>query len=240
MGYEIHFKPTKEFVDEKLKKELSFKTKSDEITIAKTSILIYCLGKDDDTRKTMQHLNFELRFLYQLVRIEVIQDAIETFNKEGEIWYCGWEYSKCECQWDLDDLTIRDAKQLTVLKLAVDTPNYFDNSERFYEKMNEIDTIVDGYEELCRDIAIYEVMGWLRPFTDKGELDEDDIMGGGASALNANDTNVSETENGSTDCGDTEYEGRNLSEFDDESVETSDNSHKEDCEDEAHTPSLDF
>lgn len=172
MGYEIDFKPTKEFVEEKLKKLVQYKSKNNELPYIKTDILIYCLGAADDTRRVMNHISFNLRYMYELVRYDEIQYAINRFEENGTIWYCGWEYSKDECDWDLNELVERNTKTLTLLKQVVETPDYFDKCERFYDKMNEIDEHLDGFEEICRDIAIYEIMNMMREFQEKDDLEE--------------------------------------------------------------------
>lgn len=171
MGYEIDFKPTKEFVEEKLKKLIQYKPKNNELPYIKTDILIYCLGEADDTRRVMNRISFNLRYMYDLIRYDEIQYAINRFEENGTIWYCGWEYSKDDCDWDLDELVERNTKTLTLLKQVVETPNYFDNGERFYDKINEIDEHLDGFEEICRDIAIYEIMNMMREFQEKDDLE---------------------------------------------------------------------
>ena len=58
------------------------------------------------------------------------------------------------------------------MKQVVETPNYFDNGERFYDKIEEIDEHLDGFGEICRDIAIYEIMNMMREFQEKDKLED--------------------------------------------------------------------
>lgn len=178
MGFEIDFIPTKEFIDEKLKPLVKYKSDKNDIPYLKTDILVYCLGDYDETRKVMSRLKFNLKYLYEIIRLEVIQGAVERFEEEGQIWYCGWQYSRDECDWELDDLVGRTTKSLTILKQSVKTPDYFNENELFYDKINKIDGEVDEFEDSCRDIAIYEVMNMLREFQvnddDDGSVDKNE------------------------------------------------------------------
>ena len=177
MGYEIDFIPTQEFVDNELKKLLSYKPKPTDSPITETDILVYVLKDGEDTRQVMNHLYFNLNYLREIVRAETIQDAIDTFAEHGRIWYCGWEYSKEYFSQDIDEVTNNVLKTLTLLKQTVPTKDYFAENDNYYDKVNAVEEQLEYFKDTCRDATIYELKDLLKPFVEKDDDEKDDDGG---------------------------------------------------------------
>ena len=180
MGYQITFKPTKEFVDTQLKSKAATSDMTNDIRNYKLEALLFCMRpcEKDNEYKYINRLGYLLRTLYNMVRSNKFLDAINRFDTDGEIWYCGWNYSHDECEWDLDDVIANQIEDMMIFKELVITPDWFDASEKFYEKLNEVKTGIAGFEEICEESAIYEIMNMLRDFDTSNEpADAENVEG---------------------------------------------------------------
>jgi len=178
MGHQITFIPPKEVVDEKLKPLAGRNSNIEsEIKTMVLSMAIKLMNKTEGPLETeIRTIKFNFKWLYELVKQEMFQYAVARYESDKEIWYCGWNYSHDECEWNLDDLIENDTSRLMIIRELVRTPDWFEESEKFYEKWNEIEETINGFVELCEDIAIYEIMEILRPWQEKydeeGKLNE--------------------------------------------------------------------
>ena len=81
------------------------------------------------------------------------------------------------------------------------TPDWFDENEKFFDKISEINSNIDGFIESCREIAVYRIMDDLKEFEDRKKSDMFD-----------DESDEEETENGLQNCeGETEknFDGGN-------------------------------
>ena len=175
MGYQITFRPPKEFVDKELKTRAGSMDMSDNIRDLKIEIMTFCMKPNEKfTSNNINKLSYHLRLLYNMIRTNTFDRAVKLFESEGEIWYCGWNFSHEECEWDLEEIISQQIENFIILKELVNTPDWFDEREKFYEKINDIKSEISGFEEICEEIAIYEVMNMLRKFNVSNEPDEFD------------------------------------------------------------------
>ena len=175
MGYQITFRPPKEFVDDQLKPKIKTGDTTRELRDLSTEILLFCLKPNDKSYNNMNHFTYLLQLMYNIIRSETFTEAVRRFESDGDIWYCGWNYSHDECQWDLEDTIARQVEDFMILKEIIATPDWFDEHEKFYEKLNEIKSNISGFKEICEEISIYEVMDMLREFDVSDEPEPDEV-----------------------------------------------------------------
>lgn len=177
MSYYLNLHPTKEAID-KLKnstwinKEAALSMQNE----SKRSILLTCLSDNDinNHHKIGSFLTMSLKSITNTLKAEAIHNAIGRYNEEkGELWYCGWQYSQWEENFNTEEgieKYIQDTvEHLLILAIIVKTPDYFENSERFYDKWNEINEKIDGFIEVIYEQMNYWIINELKEFIEKDE-----------------------------------------------------------------------
>lgn len=164
MGYSIYFKPTEEAIEEYNTREV--KSWFDSTLKYKSELLILCL--QDNSNKPVMELVYQIRDKLKCIAkdIEMRQkkSAIDDFYNEGEFGYHGWQYSHDECNFDLDDMIDREGERLLLLAKVIPTPDYFAECEKFYQKWNEINNIINGFMEIVQEIVVYDIMHDFREY----------------------------------------------------------------------------
>lgn len=175
MGYQITFLPTEEKMQEyKPYNELS----KVELEPTKYEIMSYCMKKHDDSVfSKVKYLKNTLTFLANQVEQYEKQNAYYRWKSDENhwLWYCGWEFAR-ECSFDKDDMIERHVKDLLVLSDIVETPDYFENSEKFYRKLEEVDENIDGFVEIMSDYYIHEIIKDLDEFKLNDDDEDDEIL----------------------------------------------------------------
>lgn len=167
MGYEISFKPTEEAMKKykpwtkKGEKEESF------LKYYKRELLSYCL-KSHTTLNTItitKDIENMVNSIVWTVDNDTMHDAYERWENDenNELWYCGWQFSR-PCQFDKDKVIQNNVDELTILADVVPTADFFENEEKFYDKVNRINEIIDGLAEILIEIKIHQIIEELREF----------------------------------------------------------------------------
>lgn len=177
MSYYAIFKPTKEAVDGKRKSVHFVNDPRKYGNECRLDMLVYCMGEtdSDSVHKVCANLQFQMDYMRNLVRGQVWKHAFETFDEEGEIWYCGWTYAKSEPDTTYEELCEYVMHELVLLK-NVKTPDYFDDNEKYFEKVSGIDGKIEYFTDTCRELAIFEVMDYFSDYR-AGEDDGGDDDG---------------------------------------------------------------
>jgi len=173
MGYEKSFTPTEEAVD-KLKQNVS--KLYDSYDSFKIELKTYCM-LDHSTEKisdVLFKIKYYLTGLKYDVRSECYRISVEQHKEYGYVWFCGWEHSHLAPESDYDEVLDYVLEKLVFLTCVVKTPDWFDDSEKFYEKLNEIDSIIDYFCDEVTTIIDYEIMDMLKDYEDKEEEDTED------------------------------------------------------------------
>lgn len=172
MSYYAVFKPTREAVDEKRKSSYFVKDAKKYENECRLEMLVYCMGETDpdSVHKMCVHMQFQMDYLKNLVSAQVWEGAFDTFDTENEIWFCGWTYAKSEPDTTYEELCEYVMHELVLLK-NVKTPDYFDDNEKYFEKVREIDGKIEYFTDTCRELAIFDVM---KHFSEYRVDDEDD------------------------------------------------------------------
>ena len=167
MSFYRVLKPTKEAIEAKLPKPHVCGHED-----IKQNLMANCMVPTDII-KARKEIEFNLNFIYGDILNEVKADAIEQFEKNGEIAYCGWTYSHEYPDFTIDETKENTTSQLAILKSIVRTPDYFEEKDKFFEKLNDITEIVDCFVDNCYDIARYEIIEMFRDFDVTHKYDED-------------------------------------------------------------------
>lgn len=157
MSFYRVFKPTKEAM-EKIPKQFVCDYKD-----IKESLMANCMIPTD-MLKARKEIDFNLNYIYSCIQSEVIEDAHKQFEKDGEISYCGWEYNKDYPSISEEDLKELTKRQLSILKSIVRTPDYFEEEDKFYKKLNDITNIIEDFIDSCYSVARFEIIEKLKDF----------------------------------------------------------------------------
>jgi len=166
MSYYRTFMPTEEAVDE-LRKYI-YKNRSYDLDSMKIELRTYCMSEHniDDIHPIIEHIRFILNGMKFDIQSMCYKYAVETYEKDEDktIWYCGWKYSHSECESDEESTTRHTIENLVNLACIVKTPDWFDDNEKFYDKLKEIDEIIEYYVDDISYCCDYEVMDKLKEF----------------------------------------------------------------------------
>lgn len=173
MSYTAIFKPTKEFMENFEKKFFILKNEKEYENETKVELLCYCM-RDWDEKETFNnvydHIRCSLSYLNNAVKSDVRKWVTNEYKEYGKVYFNGWKYAKNECDFNYDDIFLSTLKNLVLLK-QIQTPDYFDDIDKHYEKRNEIEVVLDGFVECCAEIANFEIMNEMKEFL-VGDYDE--------------------------------------------------------------------
>ena len=153
MGYDIGFAPTEEMIGKYNVPSLGF-TRIPEL---KLSLTAYCLTKQEIGKKFYETLSSNLSYLQSLIETETKMDAYEQWKGEKEVWWRGYQYAQ-PAQFTKEDNFDGTLKSLYILATVVETPDWFDHSEDFYFKEDEIESVIEGFIDSVRELTIHEII----------------------------------------------------------------------------------
>ena len=158
MGYEKYFKVNGSVVEELRK--YAARSSENLSEMHRNELCVYCMmdHEGESIYSVMQKISGYLQFINYCVKGEVYRDAADTCERDGDISFCGWEYSRDEPDLTENEHVSIALKSLSVLAIVVKTPDYFSESENFYEKQREITSEIDGFCETCVTCADFEII----------------------------------------------------------------------------------
>ena len=143
MSYYAVFKPKKEQLDELY--SCDEKTVKSQISDAERTLKKICL-KDTEGKDVSRNIEIYLRFIEKAIESDINQMIKDNFNEDNEFWFCGWEYAR-ESQLDYERVFNGYIENLSILAEIVKTPDYFEDREKFDEKVNAIQEELEGFED---------------------------------------------------------------------------------------------
>ncbi len=174
MGYEKLLKVTKEAIEELRR----YACRRDENLSeqSKLDLCLYCMldHSDKSTHTIISDIERNLRYIEYSIRSEVFRDTVKRCEKEGELVYCGWDYSSDEPDYEISEHRQRVLKTLSTLALVVKTPDYFKEQELFYDKMEDITSEIDAFCDTCVTCTDFEIIGKLAEMGIVDKKDEDE------------------------------------------------------------------
>ena len=176
MGYQITFAPTEEKMKELKKKTPTYTMPndgySDELS---KELMAYCMKpRNEMTATVVRQIKTLLSLWYTTIKEDTRNDAYEryTSDKNHHLWYCGWEFAR-DSNWEKEDMLKTYADDFFVLAYLVDTPDFFEAEEKFYDKLSRVRENIDGFKDAVETQVIHEIIAELKPFELKDE-DEDE------------------------------------------------------------------
>lgn len=150
MGYQITYTLTKDELSSEFipmyKSEDELRKMIEDIKL-QLKLIALIPGKEENISSIVKDINFKVRQYYMLLEDLAKHYIYDNICSEGEVYFCGWNYaheSDSDKQSNIDFMT----ENLCIQKIIVPTPDYFDDSERFSMKCDEINTILD-YETIA-------------------------------------------------------------------------------------------
>lgn len=179
MSYYATFKPTQEAID-KLKENdpLSYRN-NDVLSLKKEmemELLILCMkGSSDPVHNVMFAISSRLNMLKSIAIHECIYNTCQQFDKEQKVWWCGWDKSHKECDWNVEDTILQTIETLMIHTLIIPTKDYYNSDERdsFYEKWNTVKREIEEFSESVYDWYIFEIMEQLADYRTGENIDND-------------------------------------------------------------------
>ena len=119
----------------------------------------------------------DLKMLLALLKTEVYdlekESAYERWNSDEnkELWYCGWEFAR-PSSFDADELMKHYLEDFVIFTDVIKTPDYFENSEKFFDKVNELNEKLSGFIECYSDLCIHDIIDELDEYKLKYDEDE--------------------------------------------------------------------
>lgn len=122
---------------------------NDVINDEKSIIITYCMQDhtNDDISQVLKyiknHFTLYINFLEEREKLE-LQEKANT--DDDEIWFYGWEFvnsNDYKVEDDDSDFFASKIQELLILAKVVKTPDYLENREGFWNKINDIDDCLD-------------------------------------------------------------------------------------------------
>lgn len=143
MSYQLYIRlPENEKLDEQFIDDsigCLFNITSDRI---KLELLSFCMVNDEDDN-SISYIILNVNKLYNCLVSERKKFYEETLKSNNEIVFCGREYEKQYTNFSEESIKHDLCEKLVLFKTAVKTPDYFEDSEKFYEKVSEINEALD-------------------------------------------------------------------------------------------------
>ena len=174
MSYYKTFLPPEEVIQEMKKKGIN--TSLHDINDTKIELRTYCmLGHDpSDISNAITHIRYLLGFMKYDIEKRCYRYAVDRYNEDDEhtVWFCGWQYSRSEPENDEESVMKYVLEGLINYTFVVKTPDWFDESEKFSEKLTEIDSLIEYYEDTMSEVYDFKIINELKEYEAKDDEDE--------------------------------------------------------------------
>lgn len=164
MSYYVTFKPPKEVVD-KYQQAPSSTLKREWLL----ELIVYCLKKhEENTLTKIGLLQSYLGCWYNDIEKTVKNTIYKDYTADTEITFYGWEFSHdaSNIKEELIDTTL---ESLIILADVIETPNYFETQQQFYDKLNDIKDKLTYFQEEAENIIKHDIMEDLNEYRIKDE-----------------------------------------------------------------------
>ncbi len=167
MGYQITFLPSEEKMNEYKPWDVN-KPHVSQIANTKRNILSYCMKSHNNTYQIASEIEFNIKLLANQIKEEEKRNAYFRWkeNEKGELWYCGWQFAT-DATIDEDDAIKNTVDQLFMFADIIETPNYFEETDHFFKKYQDIEESIDDFVEVIENIAIHDIINDLKEYEEK-------------------------------------------------------------------------
>ena len=178
MGYQVTFKPTEE-VMEAYKAPNNFcgsynTSEANKLTLLVTTLLEEDKEKPINIPQFVFNTKLTLASLQSQIERDEKQNAYERWkgDDEHELWFCGWEFAKDEPDTTTEDAINYVVRQLTILHYCAKTEDYFVSESKMFDKIQEIDGLLEYFEDAVRTNVVFEIMHDLKDYKIHDDNDE--------------------------------------------------------------------
>lgn len=173
MSYYATFKPTEEAMKKyEPAKIQTFSSK--DVSMMKLSLMVDVLKDPGDVK--VESFAFNTKLLLKYIESEIERSehrhAYNLWKEDGEVWYCGWTYAKTHPELEMSEVYDFVLKKLVLLHYCAKSGDYLDEGDQFHNKLNEIEEILEYFEDQCMEHARFEIMDELKEFRVGEEYDE--------------------------------------------------------------------
>lgn len=139
---------------------------NNDLNILKLDLKLNALIKDEDCMSALiTDIQMKVRkyiFLLEDLAKHYIYDSIKS---DGEVCFGGWSYSQ-DKTYNKQTIINNITENLCIQKFIVQTPDYFDDPEKFNEKRDEIDSVLD-YQEIVLEMVYSDFKEKYYEFSDE-------------------------------------------------------------------------
>ena len=168
-----YYKPTKEAIAEVRKN--AFRSDDNSMMKYKGEVCAYCMldHSNESIYSVINKLHGYLSMLNLSTRGITYKNIADECERDGDIEFCGYGYSNHYPDRNVDDAIESSLMSLLMLTLVVKTPDFFDEGEKFYEKHEEVMSVIDGFCETCAECVNFEVIDLFEKMCPYKEEDEE-------------------------------------------------------------------
>lgn len=178
MSYYRGFAPPKEMIDklrQKAKRARSYNSDSTEMELR-----TYCMldHSDDKINEVIEKIRLMLNILsYDTISMsyKYAMDRYEE-DKYHEVYFCGHEYSHTYPETTIEESYKYVLPKLVTMCCVVKTPDWYEDSEKFYDKEHEIDSLIEYFTEISSLNGDYEIIDMLKEWEVKDSDEYDDLQ----------------------------------------------------------------
>ncbi len=143
----------------------------------KIELRTYCMLEHDPNEvcNAIMHIKFLLGSMKYDIEKSCYRYAVERYNEDDKhtVWFCGWKYANDEPDSDEESVFKYVVENLINLTFVVKTPDWFEESEKFHEKLSEIDSMIEYFEDAMSEVYDFQVMKELKEYEEKDDDEED-------------------------------------------------------------------
>lgn len=162
----IKFKNIPSEVMEKYNKKNSQMFEGENRISLRTYVMQKPDGKLDDYRQSIMKIRLFLYGMEMEITNSIDADTYNMWKESGEV-----SFYKFKDQ-DLEDGYRNTIEKLVLLKYCVDPGEYWGSDNHFYAKLEEVDDIIEYFEDCIRTNRINGIMEELKDYIDNCEKDD--------------------------------------------------------------------
>lgn len=151
MGYDITILKPKEIDDRFVPQFNNYNEQQleEQITDIKYDIIKMCMDEPKDTIVMKNSdLRFRIRMYVSMLGEHVRNRIANDLEKDGEVHFCGWHLVSND-DTNLESVIEWTAENLIEYRMLVRTPDFFEERENFYTKLERIKEQLDLEETVC-------------------------------------------------------------------------------------------
>lgn len=177
MSYYRGFAPPKEMIDElqqKAKRARSYNNDSTEIELRTYCMLDHTNDKIDEVIEKIRLMLYKLSNDAISMSYKYAMDRYEE-DEDHVVYFCGYNYSHTYPETTIEESYKYVLTKLVTMCCVVKTPDWYKDSEKFYDKEREIDSLIRYFIEISSLNGDYEIIDMLKEWEVKYSDEYNDL-----------------------------------------------------------------